>query len=102
MDLLIDSLDPQLARAVAAIYAMDADDELEHDSSPPSGAETPKSSDDAQLRASLQTYLDSLPYEAESPEEMHAKLDEIVQKLAVCAKARDWNSLTTWDSLLQW
>ncbi|KZW02117.1 ARM repeat-containing protein [Exidia glandulosa HHB12029] len=80
---------------------MDGDDSLDHDSSPPSGAETPKTTGDNQLRASLKTYLDSLPYDAESPAEMDAKLDEIVQKLAVCAHARDWNSLTTWDSLLQ-
>lgn len=80
---------------------MDGDDSLSHDSSPPSGAETPKTTSDQALRASLQTYLDSLPYACEPQDAMHTKLDFIVGRLVVCARARDWNTLTTWDSLLQ-
>ncbi|KAH7104315.1 ARM repeat-containing protein [Auriculariales sp. MPI-PUGE-AT-0066] len=71
------------------------------DSSPGSGTSTPKTSLDAQLQATLQTYLDSLPYQAESIEQMNDKLDLIVSRLAICAKARNWNMLSSWDSLLQ-
>jgi proteasome activator subunit 4 len=50
----------------------------------------------------LQSYLDSVPYECESVEEMQAKLEYIVGKLLVCAKAKNWLVLSTWDGLLQW
>lgn len=53
-------------------------------------------------RASLQVYLDSLPYECESLEEMEEKLMHIVSKIYACTKAGDWLSLTSWDGLLQW
>jgi hypothetical protein len=50
----------------------------------------------------LKSYTDSVPYECESLEEMHAKLEEIVGKIAICAKSRNWLVLTTWDGMLQW
>lgn len=53
-------------------------------------------------RVSLQTYLDSLPYECETVEEMQARLEEIVQKIYVCAKTKNWLVLSTWDGMLQW
>lgn len=53
-------------------------------------------------RVSLQTYLDSLPYECETVEEMQARLEEIVQKIYVCAKTKTWLVLSTWDGMLQW
>ncbi|KDR84826.1 hypothetical protein GALMADRAFT_233236 [Galerina marginata CBS 339.88] len=52
-------------------------------------------------RASLQTYLDSLPYECESVEDMQARLEEIVEKIYICAKAKNWLVLSTWDGMLQ-
>jgi proteasome activator subunit 4 len=52
--------------------------------------------------ASLKTYVESVPYECESVEEMHAKLEYIVGKIFVCAEAKNWLVLTTWDGLLQW
>lgn len=52
--------------------------------------------------ASLQTYLDALPYETESIAEMHAKLEGIVGKIYICVKAKNWLVLTTWDTMLQW
>lgn len=53
-------------------------------------------------RATLQSYLDSLPYECESVEDMQGQLEYIVGKIAVCAKSKNWLVLTTWDGALQW
>jgi proteasome activator subunit 4 len=53
-------------------------------------------------RASLQTYLDSLPYQCESLDDMQAKLEHIVGMIYICAKAKNWLVLSTWDGLLQW
>lgn len=53
-------------------------------------------------RASLQSYLDSVPYECESIEDMQAKLEDIVSKIVICAKSKNWLVLTTWDGILQW
>ncbi|KAF9568547.1 hypothetical protein CPC08DRAFT_654918 [Agrocybe pediades] len=52
-------------------------------------------------RASLQTYLDALPYECESIEDMQARLEEIIEKIYVCARSKNWLVLSTWDGLLQ-
>ncbi|KAF9459432.1 hypothetical protein BDZ94DRAFT_1312356 [Collybia nuda] len=52
-------------------------------------------------RASLQTYINSLPYECESIEEMEEKLEQIVSKIYICAKAKNWLVLSTWDGMLQ-
>jgi proteasome activator subunit 4 len=52
--------------------------------------------------ASLKTYVSAVPYECESVEEMQAKLENIVGKIFVCAKAKNWFLLSTWDGLLQW
>lgn len=53
-------------------------------------------------RASLQTYLDSLPYECETDEEMQTRLEEIVQKIYICAKTKNWLVMSLWDGKLQW
>jgi proteasome activator subunit 4 len=53
-------------------------------------------------RASLQTYLDSLPYQAETIDEMQQKLEHIVGMIYVCAKSRNWLVLSTWDGMLRW
>lgn len=53
-------------------------------------------------RASLQNHLDSLPYQSESIDEMQEKLEHIVGMMYVCAKAKNWLVLTTWDGMLQW
>ena len=53
-------------------------------------------------RASLQTYLDSLPYECETDEEMQTRLEEIVQKIYICAKTKNWLVISMWDGMLQW
>lgn len=80
------------------------DDEMSVPDSPlESGEMSPKqvAATDRQ-RANLQTYLDALPYECESVEEMQAQLEYIVGKIAVCAKSKNWLVLTTWDGALQW
>jgi proteasome activator subunit 4 len=53
-------------------------------------------------RASLQTFLDSLPYECEADEEMQTRLEEIVQKIYICARTKNWLVLSMWDGMLQW
>ncbi|KAF8887975.1 hypothetical protein CPB84DRAFT_1684385 [Gymnopilus junonius] len=52
-------------------------------------------------RASLQTYLDSLPYECESIEDMQSRLEDIVEKIYICARSKNWLVLSTWDGMLQ-
>ena len=52
-------------------------------------------------RAALQTYLESLPYQCETVEEMQARLEEIVQKIYICAKTKNWLILDEWDGMLQ-
>ena len=53
-------------------------------------------------RASLQTYLSSLPYNAESEEDMEARLEFILGRIIICAEAKNWLVLGTWDGVLQW
>jgi proteasome activator subunit 4 len=53
-------------------------------------------------KATLQTYLDSLPYECESIDDMQHKLEYIVGKLIICAESKNWLVLTSWDAMLQW
>ncbi|KAH7883839.1 hypothetical protein F5I97DRAFT_1969128 [Phlebopus sp. FC_14] len=52
-------------------------------------------------KANLQTYLNSLPYECESVDDMQQKLEFIIGKLVICAESKDWTLLTTWDAMLQ-
>ncbi|KAJ6604293.1 hypothetical protein DFH09DRAFT_1300536 [Mycena vulgaris] len=51
--------------------------------------------------AAFQTYLDAAPYACESPEEMLAKLEQIIAKMHVCIKAKNWLVLSTWDGVLE-
>ena len=67
-----------------------------------SGTVTPERYSSEKQRNSFQTYVDSLPYECESIEEMQARLEFIVGKIFVCAQAKNWLVLTTWDGMLQW
>jgi proteasome activator subunit 4 len=53
-------------------------------------------------RASLKTYLSSLPYDVESEEEMHARLEFILGRITICAETKNWLVLATWDGVLQW
>lgn len=56
----------------------------------------------AKQRASLQTYLSSLPYNTESEEDMQARLEFILGRIIICAEAKNWLVLATWDGVLQW
>lgn len=51
---------------------------------------------------SLKTYLDSLPYECESPEEMQTKLEFIIGKIDVCVRSKNWSLVPNWSHLLHW
>lgn len=53
-------------------------------------------------RASLQTYLASLPYDVESENEMRSRLEFILGRIVICAEAKNWLVLATWDGVLQW
>ena len=82
---------------LATNITMDSDD-----SGIDSPGEVSEQSSMEKQRASLQIYLDSLPYECETVEEMQARLEEIVQKMYICARTKNWLVLSTWDGLLQW
>jgi proteasome activator subunit 4 len=82
-----------------------SDDEMSILESPTPGEDdnlSPEQSAFEKQRASLQIYLDSVPYECETIEEMQAKLEDIVGKIMICAEAKNWLLLTTWDGMLQW
>ena len=82
---------------LATNITMDSDD-----SGIDSPGEVSEQSSMEKQRASLQIYLDSLPYECETVEEMQARLEEIVQKMYICARTKNWLVLSTWDGMLQW
>jgi len=67
-----------------------------------SPAELSEQEDFDKQNASLQTYLNALPYECESLEDMQDNLEEIVGMIYICAKSKNWNVLTSWDGLMQW
>src|SRR5260370_22903103 len=50
-------------------------------------------------RASLQTHLASLPYDAESEDEMRSRLEFILGRIIICAEAKNWLVLATWDGV---
>ncbi|KAF7784715.1 hypothetical protein Agabi119p4_880 [Agaricus bisporus var. burnettii] len=52
-------------------------------------------------RKTLQIYLDSIPYKCESYEVMQEKLEFIVGRLYIAAKAKNWQLVSSWDGLLQ-
>lgn len=82
---------------------MDDDDTMSLSESPAeSGALTPDQTALEKQFASLQSYLKSVPYDCESNDVMQAKLEAIVAKIFVCARAKNWLVLTTWDGMLQW
>lgn len=80
------------------------DDDLSLSESPSwdSGTLTPGHSAFERQKASLQTFLDWLPYQCESVEDMQAMLGYIVSRITICAETRNWFTLTTWDGILQW
>ena len=88
---------------------LDIDSEMEDDDlslyeSPSwdSGTLTPGPSAFERQKASLQTFLDWLPYQCESVEDMQSMLEYIVARITICAETKNWFTLTTWDGILQW
>ena len=49
--------------------------------------------------ATLQTYLNSVPYKCETPEEMEMKLAEIFDKMFLCAQSNNWHLLPGWNDV---
>ncbi|KAF5375146.1 hypothetical protein D9758_000062 [Tetrapyrgos nigripes] len=78
---------------------MDGDDSMSYLDTP-AGDYIEQSSYEKQTSV-LQTYLNSVPYECESIEDMKKRLEEIVGKIYICAKSQNWLTLTTWDGMLQ-
>ncbi|SJL05897.1 uncharacterized protein ARMOST_09233 [Armillaria ostoyae] len=96
MDLLIQLASSGDPVGLPQLSPFDMDDDTESDSP----GDTLELSLEQQ-KSHLQSYLDSLPYECESCEDMQAKLEDIVGKIFICAKAKNWLVLTTWDGMLQ-
>ncbi|CAL1696390.1 unnamed protein product [Somion occarium] len=90
----------QLTSYLQDFPGMDDNEMSVPDSPVDSGEASPQSAFEKQ-RASLQTYLDSIPYDCESIDYMQDRLEEIVGKIIVCAQTKNWLVLTTWDGMLQ-
>ncbi|KAI0762664.1 ARM repeat-containing protein [Fomes fomentarius] len=92
--------DLDLSALAATSLGMD-DDDISVPDSPSSESGTLSPDALERQRASLQTYLNALPYESESPEDMQARLEYIVGRICICAETKNWLVLTTWDGMLQ-
>ena len=104
MNLSIDELLDFASSAGYTVEVMD-DDELSAPDSPAvedSILGTHEQSALDKQRASLQSYLDVVPYQCESLDFMQGKLEEIVSKICLCVETKNWLILTTWDGILQW
>jgi hypothetical protein len=82
-------------------FTMDDSDIGITDTPAESGVMTPETDMERQV-ASLKTYLDAMPYNCESVDEMQGKLEATIGKIAICARSRNWPVLSAWDGLLQW
>jgi proteasome activator subunit 4 len=91
------SSDTQSDNPLSLLDSMEEDD-LSFVEAPEDG---PQTAYEKQLSV-LDTYLKSLPYECETPEQMQRALEEIVAKICIAAKAKNWLVLSTWDGMLQW
>ena len=102
---LTSSLGADLVSQVATYLreqpGMDDNDMSLPDSPADGGESTPQTTFEKQ-RAALQTYLDSVPYDCESIDHMQERLEGIVGKIVICAQSKNWLTVTTWDSMLQW
>lgn len=81
---------------------MDLDDVSAPDSPLEAGEPSPELSSMEKQTATLRTYLNHLPYECESVDEMQQQLEHIVGMITICATSKSWLILTTWDGVLQW
>lgn len=83
---------------------MDGDEDISTPGSPvlESDALSPDQLALEKQRATLKTYLNSVPYECESEQVMLGKLEDIVGKIAICVETKNWLLLSTWDGALQW
>jgi len=79
----------------------DIDEAMEDAGNTDTPLDTAEPSSFEKQKASLQTYVDSLPYPAESVEDMLKVLEGIVGKIYICAQTRNFNIICTWDGLLQ-
>lgn len=94
---LLDTL-KSLADLEFTLSTMPEEDEVSFAEAPD---ESTQSAYEKQVEA-LEAYLKALPYECESPEEMHRVLERIVSMICTAAKAKNWMVLAPWDGALQW
>lgn len=85
-------------------YIMDGDEDVSTPGSPvlESDSLSPDQLALEKQRATLKTYVDSVPYECEPEEVMLEKLEDIVGKLSICVETKNWLLFSTWDGALQW
>ena len=102
LDLSQFGISSSVASDLAASYLGMDDDDVSVPDSPTSESGTLSPDALERQRASLQSYLNQLPYECEPPEDMQAKLEYIVGRICICAETKNWLVLTTWDGMLQW
>lgn len=100
-DIQTQSFDP--SEAYLYPFVMEEDISTAPDSPPTESADLSREQAAIEKqRTSLQTYLSSLPYSAESEEDMQARLEFILGRIIICAEAKNWLVLATWDGVLQW
>lgn len=97
---------PALGYLTSLGFSLKLPDKMEDDDF--SGLETPQEADSSlaaqgqmekQLE-SLKGYLDALPYECETPEEMQTKLEFIIGKIDVSVRSKNWSLVPSWSQLL--
>lgn len=99
---------PALDYLASLGFSLKRPDKMEDDDF--SGLETPQEADSSlavqgqiekQLE-SLKGYLDALPYECETPEEMQTKLEFIIGRIDLSVRSKNWSSVPSWAQLLHW
>ncbi|KAF9243864.1 hypothetical protein BU15DRAFT_71975 [Melanogaster broomeanus] len=92
LDLTTSSLITELSAGDFSIHCVQMEeDDLDALDSPAEeiSSLTPDQSSYEKQRANLQIYLDALPYECESVEEMQQQLEHIIAKLVICAQSKN-------------
>jgi hypothetical protein len=51
--------------------------------------------------ANIAVYRAHLPYETETPEEMNKLLEQIVARIVICVRTKEWEMLGNWNHRLQ-
>ena len=101
-DIILDSFASSTSSITQRLNKMDDDDFSGLETPLEIGSPTVAQGQMEKELDSLKTYLDSLPYECESREEMEFKLESIVGKIDVCVRSKNWSLISNWSHLLHW